>query len=65
VHPLFPQLLRIKVPEGLPAAVEVAAKQRHQSAPEWVRQAILKSLELDGVRLRADGKVVSGSEVAR
>lgn len=52
----FPESLRLRVPRGLPAAVAAAARRHHTSAPEWVRQTLLRSLAADGVRLR-DGEV--------
>jgi len=52
----FPEALRLRVPRGLPAAVEAVARRHHTTAPEWVRQTLLRSLEADGVRLR-DGQV--------
>ena len=52
----FPEALRLRVPRGLPAAVKAAARRHHTSAPEWVRQVLLRGLELEGLRLR-DGSV--------
>ena len=52
----FPEALRLRVPRGLPAAVATAARRHHTSAPEWVRQTLLRSLEAEGVRLR-DGEI--------
>ena len=53
----FPQRMRLRVPQGLPAAVEAAARQRHTSASEWARQAILRGLEADGLHLEPDGRI--------
>jgi hypothetical protein len=48
----FPDSLRLRVPRGMPAAVQQAAKQRHTTPAEWARQALLRGLEADGVQLR-------------
>jgi hypothetical protein len=47
----YPDKMRLRVPRGLPAAVQLAAKQRHTTPAEWARQALLRSLEAEGVRL--------------
>jgi len=47
----FPDSMRLRVPRGLPAAVQLAAKQRHTTAAEWARQTLLRGLEAEGVRL--------------
>jgi hypothetical protein len=52
----FPDSLRLRVPRGLPSAVQQAAKQHHTTPAEWARQALLRGLEADGVRL-SDGQV--------
>ena len=52
----YPDKLRLRVPRGLPAALEFAARQRNTSPAEWARQALLRGLAADGVRL-TDGRV--------
>ena len=47
----FPASLHLRVPHGLPKAVQQAAKQRHQTPAEWLRQTLLCGLEAEGVRL--------------
>jgi hypothetical protein len=47
----FPDSLRLRVPRGLTAAVQIAAKQRHTTPAEWARQALLRGLAEDGVQL--------------
>jgi hypothetical protein len=47
----FPTSLHLRVPHGLPTAIQQAAKQRHQTPAEWLRQALLRSLEAQGVQL--------------
>jgi hypothetical protein len=44
--------MALRVPMGLPDAIEVAARQRHQGIAEYMRQSLLRSLEADGVFLR-------------
>jgi hypothetical protein len=53
----FPEALRLRVPRGLPAAVKAAASRHHTTAPEWVRQVLLRHLETEGLRLSAEGHV--------
>ena len=48
----FPEDLRVKAPRGAKAAIAAAAERRHTSHSEYVRQALLRSLEADGVKLR-------------
>ena len=47
----FPASLRLRVPQGLPEALQIAARQKHATASEWARQALLRGLEAEGVRL--------------
>jgi len=53
----FPQAVRVRVPEGMPAAIQAAARKHHTSPPEWVRQLLLRGLEAEGLSLRADGQL--------
>jgi len=48
----FPEDLRVKAPRGSRAAIAAAAELKHTSHSEYVRQALLRSLEADGVKLR-------------
>jgi hypothetical protein len=48
----FPEDLRVKAPRGVRAAIAAAAQLKHTSHSEYVRQALLRSLETDGVKLR-------------
>jgi len=54
----FPKELRLRVPGGLPDALERAADQHHQTPAEWARQALLRSLAAEGVSLH-DGKAAA------
>jgi hypothetical protein len=47
----YPDRIRLRVPKGLPDALRLAARQKHTTASEWARQALLRGLEADGVRL--------------
>ena len=51
----YPDKLRLRVPRGLPAALELAARQRNTSPAEWARQALLRGLAADRVCL-IDGR---------
>jgi hypothetical protein len=58
----FPDSLRFRVPRGMPAAVQQAAKQKHTTAAEWARQALLRGLAAEGVPLcEVAGPSCSGS----
>jgi len=48
----FPEDLRVKAPRGARAAIAAAAELKNTSHSEYVRQALLRCLEADGVRLR-------------
>ena len=48
----FPEDLRVKAPRGARAAIAAAAQIKHTSYAEYVRQAVLRSLEADGVKIR-------------
>lgn len=56
----FPQRMALRVPAGLPRAVEAAARLQFTSPSEWARRALLHALQADGVCLGADGRVTSG-----
>ena len=48
----FPEDLRVKAPRGAGAAIAAAAQIKHTSNAEYVRQAVLRSLDADGVKIR-------------
>jgi hypothetical protein len=48
----FPESLRVRAPRGARVAIAAAAQFKNTSHSEYVRQALLRSLEADGVRLR-------------
>jgi hypothetical protein len=47
----FPEDLRVKAPRGARAAIAAAAQLKHTSHSEYVRQALLRVLASDGVKL--------------
>ena len=49
---IFPEDLRVKAPRGSREAIAAAARRRHTTQSEWIRQSLLRALEADGVRLR-------------
>ena len=49
---IFPEDLRVKAPRGSREAIAAAAERRHTTQSEWIRQALLRCLEADGVKLR-------------
>jgi hypothetical protein len=59
----FPEDLRVKAPRGAKAAIAAAADLKNTSHSEYVRQALLRSLEADGVKLRC-GMVEVGVDAA-
>jgi len=48
----FPEAVKAQAPKGMTAAIAVAARIRHTTNAEYVRQALLRSLASDGVKLR-------------
>ena len=57
----YPRELRIRVPQGLPDALALAADQHHTTPAEWARQALLRSLAVEGVSLRDGGRPSASS----
>lgn len=53
----LPQSLTLRVPAGLPQAVQAAARRRHMSPPEWARQVLLQGLMAEGLRLGDAGQL--------
>ena len=45
---IFPAVLRIRMPEMLPAALDQAASQRQTTRSEFVRQTLIDRLREDG-----------------
>lgn len=43
----FPEDPRVKAPRGAKAVIAAAAERKHTSHSEYVRQALLRSLEAD------------------
>jgi hypothetical protein len=56
----YPEELRLRLPRGMPDALALAAGQHHTTPTEWARQALLRSLQAEGVSLRGDGTAAIG-----
>jgi len=48
----FPQRLRVQAPRGTREAIAVAAERRNMTHAEYIRQALLRVMADDGVKLR-------------
>jgi hypothetical protein len=49
--PHFPDKLRLRVPRGFGAALRLLAEQNNTLPSEWARQALLRSMRDEGVRI--------------
>ena len=58
----YPDRLTLRVPLGLPQAIEAAARRQLTTPPEYVRRALLQALKGDGVHLGADGEIQLGQQ---
>ena len=45
----YPEKMRLRLPRGMPEALALAAEHHHTTPSEWARQALLRSLQADGV----------------
>jgi uncharacterized protein (DUF1778 family) len=59
----FPEDLRVKAPRDARAAIAAAAEIKNTSHSEYVRQALLRCLEADGVKLRRGVVELAGEAV--
>jgi len=57
----YPDAIRIRLPDGMRAAVALVARRRHLSSSDYLRQLVLARLSEEGVSL-ADGHVETGRE---
>jgi hypothetical protein len=55
---IFPEDFRLKAPRGFNDAVRAAAQVQHMTRAEYARQALLRTLEADGVKL-SRGRVMA------
>lgn len=55
--PRLSQMLRVRVPAGLPQAVSIAARRTLTSPAEWLRRSLVSALQADGVHLDAEGRI--------
>jgi hypothetical protein len=53
----YPERFRLRTPRGLSAAIELAAGRHHQTPAQFARQALLRALEQNGMRL-CEGRVL-------
>jgi hypothetical protein len=53
----FAEKLAVRVPKGMPAAVQAAARAQFTSPSEFARRALLDALRSAGVELRPDGRI--------
>ena len=53
----LPAKMRVRVPRGLPAAVQAAASREFTTPSDFVRRAIVEAVRTAGIELSADGKV--------
>jgi hypothetical protein len=56
---LFPEILHLRVPADMPAAVRHVARLNHQSGSEWVRRVLLREIVAEQKRA---SKRVGGAE---
>ena len=52
----FPDKVRLRVPRGLPAALQEAARRQNTTPSEWARRTLLRGLEAEGLAL-LDGRI--------
>jgi hypothetical protein len=55
----YPQTIRARVPAGLPQAIEIAARAQFTNPAEYLRRAVVRALQADGVHLDADGRIAT------
>ena len=53
----YPARLTLRVPQGLPQAIDAAARRGLTSPSEYIRRAVVNALKADGVHLGANGKI--------
>jgi hypothetical protein len=59
----FPETLRMRLPEGMSAVLQFAARRRAQSTSDWVRQVLLNQLHQEGLVLLDTGAVRPPEEI--
>jgi hypothetical protein len=52
--------MRVRVPRGLPAAVQAAASRQCTTPSDFVRRAIVQAVKRAGVELCPDGRIELG-----
>ena len=61
----FPEAVKAQAPKGMTAAIAAAARIRHTTNAEYVRQAILRVLASDGVMLKRGFVEIDGTRDSR
>ena len=54
-HVRFSELLRVRCPAALPAAIEKAATKNMMTASEYIRRSVVDRLKADGINLGVEG----------
>lgn len=62
LHERFPAQLCVRVPRGMASVLEVAATRNATNPSEYVRQALLRTLRAEGLKLRTKPGVVELAE---
>jgi hypothetical protein len=55
----FPETVRAQAPKGMGQAIAAAAQLKNTSNSEFIRRALLASLEASGVKLRRGMVIIS------
>jgi hypothetical protein len=53
----YPETVKLRIPEGMGAALQFVARRRAQSTSDWIRQALLDRLHQEGLVLTDTGIV--------
>jgi hypothetical protein len=61
----YPARLTLRVPRGLPQAIDAAARRGLTSPSEYVRRAVLNALKADGLDLGTDVNLPVGQSVQK
>lgn len=54
-HMRFSEMLRVRCPATLPAAIEKAASKNLMTASEYVRRSVVDRLRADGISVGGEG----------
>jgi hypothetical protein len=59
----YPESVKLRLPQGMSAALQFAARRRAQSLSDWTRQALLDRLHQEGLILTDTGTIRRSEEV--